>query len=162
MCNIIEKYNANVGRCDYLRIEIEETERALNELETAAINYEAVPGVQQLTGMPHGGKIGRPTEEVAIMFASGDVPRYMSEMRDSLKAMQKEYRKCVANVKRAEAWLKSLKDRERWVVTKQMIEGLSWRELSTRYENLYGEPRSKRCLQIIKKRAILKIAREKW
>lgn len=161
MTDILVSYRENASRCDFLRIEIAETERALQELQSTAISYEAVPGVQQLTGMPHGGKIGRPTEEVAIMFASGDVPRYISEMQKSLREMQQEYKQCTADVGRADAWLKSLKERERWVVTRQMIDGLSWRDLVQAYEKQYGEPRSKRCLQLIKKRALLKIAHGK-
>ena len=160
MTDILVSYRENASRCDFLRIEIAETERALQELQSTAISYEAVPGVQQLTGMPHGGKIGRPTEEVAIMFASGDAPRYISEMQKSLREMQQEYKQCTADVGRADAWLKSLKERERWVVTRQMIDGAYWQELTREYEKRFGEHRSKRCLQIVKKNALRKIVQK--
>lgn len=156
---IMSRHRENVGRCAYLRVEISETEKAIEAAKATAIEDAAVPGAQRLTGMPRGGKISNPTEQVAIMFAAGKNPEWIQAMTDDLADMRREYNIRFANARRVEAWLGSLSARERWVVTGQVIDGMTWRELMREFEQKFGEPRTKRNLQALKMRAMEKVYR---
>lgn len=154
---LLAEYRENVARCAYLQIEIDENEKAIADACRTAIEDAATPSAQRLTGMPSGGKIGNPTEEIALMIASGVKPEWVREMENDVVAMRAEFDRIHAKARRVDAWLNGLNARERWVITGHVIDHCSWKELLREYELQFGEPRTKRNLQNVKARALSKI-----
>lgn len=155
----LQSYRENLGRCEYLRIELAEAEKVLNDLEGTAREDAAAPGAQNLTGMPRGNAVGNPTERIAMMFASGGEPRHISELREEISKKWEEYRTKQKAADQVDAWMRGLNDRERWIVLGQVVDGLTWRELMREHETRFGEPRTKEALRRLREKSMEKIYR---
>lgn len=155
----LRTYRENLGRCEHLKVEIEQAETALQELQMSLYVDIASPNTQNLDGMPHGNKVSSPTENIGIMLAAGETPRHIADLKADIRAMQEEQHSrqtCVAYV---DAWLKGLTDRERWIVQGQIIDAKTWRELIREHETLYGEPRTKEALKRLRAKSFEKICK---
>lgn len=153
----LRTYRENLGRCEHLKVEIEQAETALQELQKSLYADIASPNTQNLDGMPHGHKVSSPTENIGIMLAAGETPRHIADLKADIRAMQEEQHSrqtCVAYV---DAWLKGLTDQERWIIQGQVISGKTWRTLMLEYESINGEYRSKDSLKRLRARALKKI-----
>lgn len=72
---------------------------------------------QQLTGMPHGTNVGRPTEENAF--------RRMAKEKNRISDLEKEQHHCVEIIKDTEWALSFLEDRDRKLLRLHYVDGLS-------------------------------------
>ena len=154
---LLKEYRVQLGRCKYLErliplleAEVETMKRSLAE-ESISIRGAA------LDGLPHGNDPSDPTQTIGLLLASGYQPDYLKKKEEELRLAQVEYRKRSPNVIFVEAWLKGLSPREKWVVENHIIDSLTWNEMIKDYERTFGETRTKRCLQQIKKQALEKI-----
>lgn len=156
---MLHNYREYLGRCKHLEIEIAQAEKALKSSIATAREDAAAPGGQNLDGMPHGTTVGNPTERIALMFADGRYPKYIEDIAADLKELKEEYRQKSPTVVFVEAWLLGLTERERWIIEQQVIDGVTWRELASQHEKLFGEQRTKEGLKKLRARALEKIYR---
>ena len=154
---MLHNYREYVGRCKYLMAEIEEINEDLRSLKASSYADAVSPRGQDLSGMPHGTDVGQPTEQIAIAFASGCKPPYIAELEKIVAGLQAEYKSKHTTVMFVECWLQCLTDRERWVVVQQVIDGVTWREMTTQYEMCFGEGRTRDGLRKLKQKALAKI-----
>ena len=154
---MLHNYREYVGRCKYLAAEIDEMTEDLKTLKASSYSDAVAPGAQNLNGMPHGTDVSSPTERIAVMFASGSKPTYIVELEKIIEELKCEYRRKWTTVVFVESWLQCLTDRERWIIVQQVIDGVTWRELTMQYEHCFGEARTRDGLKKLKQKALSKI-----
>lgn len=154
---MLKNYRFEVGRCGHLETEISQLQSAIQH--SMAILAEEISAVkpQQLSDMPHGTAIGNPTENMAVMLASGWVPDYVKEMQNNLAELKAEYNSRYLSVLFVSSWLKGLSERERWIVERQIIDGEYWKDIIVKYKAAFAEDTSKDSLKRLKRRALDKI-----
>lgn len=152
-------YREYLGRCKHLEAEIAQAEKALASSIATAREDAAAPGGQNLDGMPRGTAVSSPTERIAMMFAEGRFPKYIEDIVTDLEKLKAEYQQKSPTVVFVDAWLLGLTEHERWIVERQVIDGVTWRELSSQHEKLFGEQRTKEGLKKLRARALEKIYR---
>lgn len=147
----------NRGRLLHLRTEMSrlsaEIELARGNLEVdaaTAYNYE-------LSDMPRGTAVGRPTEQIGLKLASGWEPDHIKAMEQEMQLYQQEYDKRYLDELFVTAWLEGLPERERWLIETQVIDGVFWRDVLIRYRKKFGTDASKDTLQRVKTKALEQI-----
>ena len=157
---MLRDYREFSGRCAYLETLIQSLDKEIEIMNGNEFYENIVPlGGQALDGMPHGSSVGNPTEQIGIMLADGHKPDYIVEKERELADAKQEYEYKYPTVVFVNAWLKGLTDRERWIIENQVIDGVSWRELTSEHLAKYGETRTKRSLQLLRDKALGKIYR---
>ena len=154
---MLGKYRAFLGRCKHLEELIRTLEYELEWMKSHIVEDTVSIGGQEMDGMPHGTSPGKPTERLAVMIASGFKPDFIIQQEKDIAEAKSEYIEKKRVVSFVEAWLAGLTDRERWIVVKQVIDGVTWRELVPDYSKEFGETRTKRGLQMLRDRAVEKI-----
>ena len=101
------------GRAVNRLTEIKKLLKAINE----ELDEVADIRPQQLTGMPHGTNVGRPTEENAF--------RRMAKEKNRISDLEKEQHHCVEIIKDTEWALSFLDDRDRKLLRLHYVDGLS-------------------------------------
>jgi len=148
---MIVDFKRNVARAGHLRTEIKRLEMLIDEVEEAELGLGATVN----DGMPHGSKVGDPTGMKGAALADG---RMMCvEERKELKAARDELAHIELEILFVTNWLKALSSKERFVVEKQMMAGVSWREVEARFSLAFKESGSKDTLRRIKAQALMKI-----
>ena len=158
ICEIISKHRQSIGKRDLLQIEISEAEETLKIMQRTVAEDVAAPGAQSVTGMPKGNAVGNPTERLGLMLASGDAPRHIAQLKTDIKELKRELHDLTIRINRVAAWLAGLSERENWVITGHMINRLTWCDMAEDYQRRYGQPRTRRSLQRLKRQALRKIA----
>ena len=156
---MIAAYNEKRGRAAFLRVEIAAKTRELERLIALQPVYEAGPGAQVITGMPHGTKLSDPTAETASRLADGYESADIKDMRRELSRLQSELEKADSNIAAVEAWLIALTPSERFVIEHKLINGEYWAVVVRGYEEALNLPASKSALKRIKYAALDKLAR---
>lgn len=154
---MLKDYKAFAGRCKYLTVLIPELKQEAAAWRANLASELAGSGGQNMDGMPHGTTVGNPTERLGIMLASGYTPEGLRELEKQIKDYEDELKDKTLAVHFVEAWLDGLSEKERWIVEKQVINGMYWREIIAEYHRRYGEEYSKEGLKKIKDGAIEKI-----
>ena len=154
---MLRNYREYAGRVLHLENHIASLSKTIEELRATALADAASPGSQNMDGMPHGTAVGQPTERIAIMFADGFTPDYIVKLEMELEACRAEYDEKVQTVIFVDAWLKGLTEKERWIIEKQVIDAVTWRELIVLYARDFGEPRTKEALKKLRVRTMDKI-----
>ena len=158
ICEILSQHRQSIGKRDLLQIEIAEAEETLKIMQRTVAEDVAAPGAQNVTGMPKGNEVGNPTERLGLMLASGDAPRHIAQLKTDIAELKRELHDLTICINRVAAWLASLSERESWVITGHMIDGLTWYDMTEDYQRRYGQPRTRRSLQRLKRQALRKIA----
>lgn len=151
---MLKTYRFEVGRCGHLENDIAKTKREIECARANAASELAGPRAQVITDMPRGTKVGNPTETIGMMLASGYTGEEARELEAKLAELQAEYDERRKTVDYVESWLAGLPERERWMVEMQIIDGVIWREILTKYPERFGEYRSKDTLKRIRDRAL--------
>ena len=154
---LLTEYRASLARCKYLEGLIPVLKEEIEDMHRLFMEESFSIRGATLDALPHGNEIADPTQKIGILLASGYQPEYLKEKELELKEVQKEYKRKVPNVIFVEAWLKGLSSRERFIIENHVIDGLTWNELIAEYERSFGEVRTKRCLQNMKRKALEKI-----
>ena len=154
---MLRDYKVFLGRCKYLTALIPELKaEAAYWKQNIAEDITSLGG-QNMDGMPHGTKIGNPTERFGIMLAEGYTPEGLQRLEQQIDEYEKELKEKRPTIVFVEAWLGGLTEKERWIVQMQVIEGAYWREIVTAYHVKYGEEYSREGLKKIRDGALNKI-----
>lgn len=153
---MLHNYREYLGRCKFLEAQISEIESMIDELKRTQ-KTDASIHISAQDGMPHGSSVGHPTERIAMMFAENRIPRDIQELQDDLKPLVAEYREKSTTVVFVGAWLLGLKDGERWIIEKQVIDGETWSDIIQMYLEKFKVMKNKRTLQRFKDKVLLKI-----
>lgn len=156
---MLKSYRFEVGRCGHLIAEIRVLERDIERQKADMVETLASPKPQQLTDMPHGTQIGNPTEKFGLMLASGYETPEIEAMRAKVVELSAEYDERSDVVNHVSSWLAGLDERGRWVVEAQVIDGVTWREIISRYRQHFGDDASKDTLKRVRDRSMQTIYR---
>lgn len=154
---LLRDYRSNLARCKYLEGLIPVLEEEVSALRQKAADDSVQLRGPSWDGLPRDTNLSNPTQDIGILLASGYQPDLLKEKEGELKAVREEYRRKVPNVIFVEAWLKGLTPRENWIIQHHIIDAMTWNDVMTEYERTFGENRTKRCLQTLKRRALKKI-----
>lgn len=155
----LKDHKMTVGRHKYLVSMIEELKSQAEDWKKNLAEDIVSLGGQVIDGMPHGTTVGNPTERFGIMLASGFTPEGLKELEQEIRKLEKEAHDKEVSIRIVEAWLDGLTEKERWIVEKQVIDGMYWREVVSEYHRQYGEEYSKEGLKRIRDGAVSKIYR---
>ena len=151
---MLKAYRFEVGRCGHLMAEITAKQRQLEAEYNDTVETLAAPKPQQITDMPRGTAIGNPTERFGLMLADGFKTAMAQELEQQIAALQSEYDERIDTVMHVDSWLKGLPERERWMVETQVIDGVFWKDVASRYRERYHDDASKDTLKRIRDRAM--------
>lgn len=150
---MLKTYRFEVGRCGHLENEIALTKNQIERAKAGLADDLAGPGAQVITDMPRGTTVGNPTEKLGMMLASGYKSDEIRELEAKLGELIAEYTERKKTVDYVSSWLNGLPERERWMIETQVIDGVIWREILTKYPERFGEYRSKDTLKRIRDKA---------
>lgn len=153
---MLGKYRLCVGKAKHLEIEIKILQKRIEKLQNEAIG-DAALSCQHYNDMPHGSGISDATGRVAIQFADGYKPQYISDNENDLKVLIDEKEAADAVVHFVDAWLQCLNEQERYIVERKMIDGESWRIVADEFGKRFGTAYSKEGVKRIRDRALCKI-----
>ena len=94
-----------------------------------------------------------------MMFASGGVTAHVRQIEEEITEKKCELAQKRVTVIFVGAWLKALNEKERFVVEKQVIDKLFWRDVVRFYDRTFGDAYSKHGLKSIRDNALQKIYR---
>lgn len=155
---MLSNYREHLARCEYLECEIPELERLAACMRETMVE-DTVSCTQAISDMPRGTTISDPTGRLALMFASGGVTEHVRQIEKEIADKKAELAQKRVTVIFVGAWLKALNEKERFVVEKQVIDKLFWRDVVRSYDRVFGEAYSKHGLKSIRDNALQKIYR---
>lgn len=150
------QYRACLARCRLIDLEIKEIDEQLDLFERSALP-DAVLRSKGQDGMPHGSGVGNPVERIVIELADGNVPADIRALMERREKLCKEYSTKGVTVVLVGAWLDMLTKTERWIIENHNIDKIPWRTLVSMYRREFDKGASKRQLQRIASKAIMKI-----
>ena len=154
---MLKGYRTSKGRTAHLDVEIGRLQADL--LRTIEADRDEVADIsgQRYSSMPHGSDVGRPTEEKGLrlltLAKSPEVTAIEKRIQE-IKDAQQQHRITVLFV---EAWLKGLTEKERWLIEKQAIDCVSWKEVAYHYGITFGHQAKLDTLKRMKRTAMMKI-----
>ena len=111
----------------YLKREIKEQQRRIEELETLATKCTS-----RITGMPHG------------LGISDKVGKYASEISDLKNLLDLNIKKCFFELNKLDRYIQSVNDSEtRMILTLRYMNGMSWKKISQNM-GCYGDGSTER------------------
>ena len=155
--SMLKEYRFFIGRCGHLVTEIEQLEKEIAYARRGIAEDIAAISSPPLTDMPHGSSVGNPTERIGMMLATDFTPPHIADMEEKLAALKQEYAEKYLTVLFVSAWLKGLTEKERWIIERQVIDSVYWKEIVTRYKSDFSEDCSKDSLKRLKQKALEKI-----
>ena len=155
----LKNYIADKARAAHLALEIAEVERRIKTAISSLAGDEAGPRAQVISDMPHGTKVGNPTEELALKLASGWLPPEIKEMQKELESMTAEYGKITGRVQFVDSWLSALTEREGWIILHQYAQAETWHNVMADYQKIWGDYISKETLKRMRGSAFKKVYR---
>ena len=81
----------------------------------------------------------------------------LKDIEIKIAALKAEHEQRSTTVMYVQSWLSGLAERERWVVEAQVIDGVFWRDVASRYRQHFEEDCSKDTLKRYRDRALEKI-----
>ena len=151
---MLKSYRHDMGRCGHLLTEIDMLKQEIAKQKSTIVSDLVGPGAQVITDMPRGTMMGNPTEKYGLMLAEGWEPDVIREMREKIAQMQAEYNERQKTVIYVSNWLKCLPERERWIIEMYVIDNVIWAEILVKYQQEFGEYRSKDTLKRLRDRAL--------
>ncbi len=156
---MLASYLEDKGRYLHLTKLVQEMTRKFEAAKNYAIQVEASPGGQDLSGMPHAPGIGKPTERIAVKFAAEDYPEYVKPYKRRLDQATEQANRMKNRIEYVEAWLCGLTTKEEWIIRHNVMDGLSWRDTVRLYQEEFGTYCSKDSLKRMRDHALDKIYR---
>lgn len=150
---LFRAHKRTVAREAYLRERIALLSESIEDMRRTALE-DGIHTTQQLTGMPRSGRLSNPVENLAVMLADGDDPPHIKAMAHELRQLQRERRELLFDIRTVEALLTGLQERERFIIEKNLIDGLTWAQLIDCFEGRYGFHMSVEGLRRARKAAI--------
>lgn len=151
---MLKEYRFCTGRCSFLENEIGMLEKQIEHEMSHRAEYLSEVKVQEISDMPHGTAISKPTERVGIMLASDWMPDEVKEMKQKVNEKKKEADRLYETVIFVQAWLSGLPDRYKWIIEHQVMDGECWHDVILRYKRDFGEELSKDSLKRLRGKAL--------
>lgn len=154
---MLKNYRTAKGRTAHLDIELNRLERELRR--TVAADREEIADISghQYDVMPHGNAVGQPTEQKALKLYNLPESQEVAAIRQRIHEITMEQEEHFFSVHFVEAWLGGLTEKERWIIEKQTIDSVSWKEVAYHYSNVFGHSAKIDTLRRIKRLAMDKI-----
>lgn len=154
---MLENYREYSARCEYLEMQIGETERLIEEMKGQIVE-DSVKITPVLNGMPHGQQgMGDPTGVLGGRLAEGYKTDHIREAEEELERMKVEYYAKLPTVMFVNAWIKALSNKELFVIENKTFGGVSWRQLAFMFHREFGDMYSQDGMRRIRKQAMEKI-----
>ena len=153
---LLRTHRERAGRGEYLKSQICRCEAILEEELGDLAGGAALPS-RAYIGMPRGSGIGDPAGALGASLADGIEPPHVTQLRGDIRAMKRELADIDTVAMFVRAWLAGLNDRERWVIERKLIDGVSWSKLSKEYTETNGIYYSVDGLKKLRQRAMAKI-----
>jgi hypothetical protein len=106
--------------------------------------------------MPPNAQISKPTEQ-AVVKLEVDLRAEHARLDGLLSELEAEIRGLQVSVLFVDAWLSGLPERDRWLVTKCVIDGGYLRDIAVEWHRMHGVMLTKRQVQRMRNDAMLKI-----
>ena len=152
---MLADYRRCEGRAAHLANELEMLEHLRDQQETYKVE-NAVNISPSLSGMPGSPGVSDKVGNLAIRFASGYQPKYITELNEDIERVRSELFEMERVISFVKGWLLVLSDRERFIIEEHVIKGRFWSEIIGEYEEKFG-PFSKDGMRKLKIRALEKI-----
>lgn len=154
---MIANYREYDARCAFLERDIQETERHIQLMRDTLVE-DMVHITPTLTGMPGNQKgTSDATGRLACAVADGIITEQIREAINSVEVMKYELAEKLPTVVFVNAWVRTLDNKERFVVEQKVLGGLSWRQLVYTFKRQFGDIYSQQGLRRIKDSAMDKI-----
>ena len=154
---LLKSYRFELGRCGHIKAEIAELERRYKQTEHDLTIAMVSPGAQVISDMPRGTSVGKPTEQYAMRLLEGLKDKDLKDIEIKIEALKSELEERSTAVAYVQSWLAGLPERERWVIEAQVIDGVFWKDVCSRYRQHFEEDCSKDTLKRCRDRALEKI-----
>lgn len=154
---IFRDYQQIMGRCAYLRIEIERLTQAVNRDILSAEPLDFMRVSASFVTAQGDRNAGDPTGRAAQMLADGEPTEQAWRDQKRIKMLQCELENKLAALACVDAWLQGLGNAEQLVLRRRIMEHRTWELVAKDYEELFGESRSVDTLKKIKKTALQKV-----
>ena len=157
--DLLGRYSANKGRAARLEAEIGKLEseaRQLRALEADTLR------ASNMDGMPRrkGGK-SDPTGHKGAQLADGTaLSKEEARILEKISGKKADLSQLKLDISMAEGWLNALMDRERLIISMQLVQKRSWRETAAEYLKAFGDDMSEDTLRRMRDRAVDLIARQ--
>lgn len=125
----------------------------VDQISTEAIkvqNYEKM-------SMPGNGRLNDPTASLGTFFADGGTPDYVWELQSEVKKLERQLAALERNVRFIDCWQLALNDRERFVISKRILDGYTWPATVDAFAATFGYGFSLATLKRHKERGMSKI-----
>lgn len=153
---LLRAHKENVGRCAILRADIQYVEN-LSNIKSDALIEEMAFRSSSNSGMPSGTGISDPTSSIAVKVADRRA-QIAREWGKNLIDMETELYERLRDLGYVDGWLSGLKEREKLVVEKHIIDGIVWDKIPDLIMASFpGDTYSLEGVRKIQKRAIKKI-----
>lgn len=154
---MLKGYRAAKGRAAHISVEISRLKTELQRTIEADREETADITGQHYSTMPRGSDIGNPTEEKGLQLYNLQPSPEATDIRQRIHELTLIQERSLIIVLFVEAWLQGLTEKERWIIEKQAIDGMSWREVAYRYNVDFGYTAKPDTLKRIKRTAIEKV-----
>lgn len=139
---LLAQYRDNTARVAMLRNQVSELEYLLEQLRANVVS-DTVRITATLSDMPRGGQLSDPTARLAMMLAEGISPRHIQQVESELESLKAQLHKAEIPVRTVDAWLLSLNEKQRFVLTRKAIDNQTWREIIYATQREFGKTYSK-------------------
>lgn len=153
---LLSDYRVNKARYDHLYLEAMTMMLQINAEAIRAIANDSIHA-QQYNDMPHGSKVSKPVEDLALRYMDGHLPDVLKGWMQESEEMQRELRELETNILYVDTWLGALSDKERAVITEHMIEGKTLKEMELTSSLKFGYHMTAVGIRVIKRKALQKI-----
>lgn len=152
---MIRDYGACKAKAVQLEGEIEIQSAQADHAKAREMAESALHGII-LDDMPHGTTTGDPTGNLVARFLDGYQPQYLRDLDRDIATKRAQLREMQIVIRTVEGWLGALPERERFVITKHILEGEFWGEVVRLYEQRWGII-TKEALKKAQKRALQRV-----
>lgn len=156
--SMLRSYRGCAARITHIRCEIQMEKARLKWLEETAVE-DMQHVTASLTGMPRSGRIGDQSANIAVKLADGYETDEVKQTRRRILDLEANARILELTSAFVEAWLSGLTQKERFVIERRTIDGMTWECVAEDYEKEFGVHYSKDTVRRINRAALEKIYR---
>jgi len=152
----LRDYKRCVGRCAHLDLEIDALKKQRGTVYERIVDEAAYASASPPGETPHDQTISKPTEQGAVRIEN-DLRAEYARIDDRIAELEAELGQLQLTVLFVDAWVSGLTEREKWVITRCVLDGEYLRSAAAEWNALHGTALNKRHMQRIKNEALLKV-----
>lgn len=134
---LLARYRSDKARFSHLYLQSMTMAMQINAEARRALANDSMHA-QQYNDMPHGNRLVKAVEDLAIRYADGYLPDVIRGWMAESEAMQGELRELETNIAFVDTWLGGLGDTDRAIVTAHDVDGQTWPEVAINSPRLLG------------------------